>query len=131
MNVANILISIFPQLVVALLGGGAISVLINRRSEQRRLVSDLHKVAVETDSEFVSTAKELVSSLREELGIQRLLVVGLEERVRLADKQVGILSAQTSRLTGDFTRARAELVSARAELAIARAELARVTDLSK
>ena len=124
MNVTNALITILPTLIVSLPALAVVNFLLNRRSDKRRLASDLRKAKVETDSEFVTTAKELVAGLREELERQRLVVVGLEERIRVADRQVGILSTQTARLTGDFTVSRAELVSARAELAIARAELA-------
>ena len=76
-------------------------------------------MATETDSEFVNTARELVAGLREELEVQRLLVVELQERVRIADRQVGTFTRQTTRLTSDLMLARAELVSARADLATA------------
>jgi outer membrane protein TolC len=123
MSVTTVLTTILPTLIVSLPALAVVNFMLNRRSDKRRLASDLHKAKVETDSEFVTTAKELVGGLREELERQRLVVVGLEERIRVADRQVGILSAQTARLTGDFTMSRAELVSARAELAIARNEL--------
>ncbi len=116
-GLVSFLATLLPQLFV----GGALfsllSVLLTRRAEGRKLSAETRKADAETDSEFVATARSLVTGLREELEVQRLLIVELQERVRLADKQVAVFTRQTGRLTSDLLFARAELVAARADLA--------------
>lgn len=115
----NLVTSLLPQLFVGGTAATLISVLVNRRGEQRKLAAEASKADAEKDSEFVDTARALVAGLREELEVQRLRIVELEERVRLADKQVGVFTRQTTRLAAQLTSARAELASARAELELA------------
>lgn len=118
-QIASFLVGLLPQLFV----GGAIfsliSVLVTRRSLGKKLAADTHKVDVEAEGEFVTTARNLVAGLREQLDDQSQLVLELQERIRLADRQVAVFTRQAGRLTSDLMLARAELAAARADLAMA------------
>jgi septal ring factor EnvC (AmiA/AmiB activator) len=104
------LANLLPQLFV----GGAlfslVTVLLNRKGDQRKLLAEAKKIEAEGDSALVLVAKEIVNELREELARVHGQVALLEERLRQANQECAALSQ-------NFAKAEAELVAVRTKLA--------------
>jgi hypothetical protein len=105
------LASVLPQLFV----GGALfsflTVLLNRKGDQRKILAEAKKTEAEGDSALALAAKQIIGELREELTRVHGQAALLEERLRQAN-------AQCELLTRNLTVAQSELAETRSKLAL-------------
>jgi hypothetical protein len=92
--VASWLANVLPQIFGAGLLATLVSVLVNRKVEQRKIRAEARKLDAETDSELVAAAKQVIGELRTELDrahseINRLAGLLAEARTALTLAQGG------------------------------------------